>query len=129
MLGPSRLLHRITWLVHGLSALAVLLSSLPLTLESALLGLLAWLLWRNLRALAGYARYHFVLGEQLRIAAAGGEWPVESALRIGPALWLGWREDSGALRHLMLLPDCCEGAAAWRLLNVWSRHRLVATTD
>jgi len=128
-LGPSRSLHRIIWLVHGVSALALQLSTLPLTLELGLLALLAWLLSRNLRRLGRSAGWHFVLGEQLRIADASGEWPVESALHIGPALWLAWRDGSGASRHLMLLPDCCEDSAAWRRLNVWSRHRLVASGD
>jgi len=107
----------------------MLLSSLPVLPRLALISAVAWLLYLNLRQLRRCAAFRIVRGEYLRVADACGEWNVLSAVRIGPALWLAWRGESGRDSHLMLLADCFADPADWRLLNVWSRHRLAAATD
>lgn len=117
---------RLLVLGHGLVACAVIVVPADQALSLAAIVLVAVSLVVSLRQVREAAALRLLLGDELRVRDErdGGDCPVISARGGEWALWLYWRDDRGRRRALMVAADQAANRDAWRLLKVWSRHRL-----
>lgn len=117
---------RLLVLGHGLVACALIALQADAALSVGALALMAASLIGSLRQLREAAVFQLLLGDELRIRDErdGGDRPVSCARGGEWAVWLYWRDGQDRRRALMVTADQLANRDAWRLLKVWSRHRL-----
>lgn len=130
-LRPSRRIVHLLCLIHGVTALSFLASSLGVLGRTV--GIFAVLLNLGfaIRRIRKTLPTQLVLEENGNLRCADQEGlPEESCTLAGScrdlgwAVWLKWHEHSGPRRHVMLLPDMLEDGEAWRFLRIWLGHKV-----